>query len=296
MNKDNIKLGIAPIAWTNDDMPDLGAENTFRQCVSEMALAGFSGCEVGNKYPKDVKELKKQLDMRGLSIANQWFSSFILTQPMEKVERDFAAQCEFLHAMGAKIIGASEQSYSIQGTDIPVFEGKYVMNAKEWEKLAAGLNKLGKIAQGYGISLTYHHHMGTVVQTAEETDRLMEMTDPGLFSLLYDTGHLAYCGEDVTEVLRKHVGRVKHVHLKDIRPDVVNKVRAERLSFLQGVRAGTFTVPGDGAIDFAPVFDILDRAGYKGWMIVEAEQDPAVADPLEYALKARKYIAEKAGI
>lgn len=296
MNKDNIKLGIAPIAWTNDDMPDLGAENTFRQCVSEMALAGFSGCEVGNKYPKDVKELKKQLDMRGLSIANQWFSSFILTQPMEKVERDFAAQCEFLHAMGAKIIGASEQSYSIQGTDIPVFEGKYVMNAKEWEKLAAGLNKLGKIAQSYGISLTYHHHMGTVVQTAEETDRLMEMTDPGLFSLLYDTGHLAYCGEDVTEVLRKHVGRVKHVHLKDIRPDVVNKVRAERLSFLQGVRAGTFTVPGDGAIDFAPVFDILDRAGYKGWMIVEAEQDPAAADPLEYALKARKYIAEKAGI
>lgn len=296
MNKDNIKLGIAPIAWTNDDMPDLGAENTFRQCVSEMALAGFSGCEVGNKYPKDVKELKKQLDMRGLSIANQWFSSFILTQPMEKVERDFAAQCEFLHAMGAKIIGASEQSYSIQGTDIPVFEGKYVMNAKEWEKLAAGLNKLGKIAQSYGISLTYHHHMGTVVQTAEETDRLMEMTDPGLFSLLYDTGHLAYCGEDVTEVLKKHVGRVKHVHLKDIRPDVVNKVRAERLSFLQGVRAGTFTVPGDGAIDFAPVFDILDRAGYKGWMIVEAEQDPAVADPLEYALKARKYIAEKAGI
>ena len=296
MNKDNIKLGIAPIAWTNDDMPDLGAENTFRQCVSEMALAGFSGCEVGNKYPKDVKELKKQLDMRGLSIANQWFSSFILTQPMEKVERDFAAQCEFLHAMGAKIIGASEQSYSIQGTDIPVFEGKYVMNAKEWEKLAAGLNKLGKIAQSYGISLTYHHHMGTVVQTAEETDRLMEMTDPGLFSLLYDTGHLAYCGEDVTEVLKKHVGRVKHVHLKDIRPDVVNKVRAERLSFLQGVRAGTFTVPGDGAIDFAPVFDVLDRAGYKGWMIVEAEQDPAAADPLEYALKARKYIAEKAGI
>lgn len=296
MNKDNIKLGIAPIAWTNDDMPDLGAENTFRQCVSEMALAGFSGCEVGNKYPKDVKELKKQLDMRGLSIANQWFSSFILTQPMEKVERDFAAQCEFLRAMGAKIIGASEQSYSIQGTDIPVFEGKYVMNAKEWERLAAGLNKLGKIAQSYGISLTYHHHMGTVVQTAEETDRLMEMTDPGLFSLLYDTGHLAYCGEDVTEVLRKHVGRVKHVHLKDIRPEVVNKVRAERLSFLQGVRAGTFTVPGDGAIDFAPVFDILDRAGYKGWMIVEAEQDPAAADPLEYALKARKYIAEKAGI
>lgn len=297
MRKEDVKLGIAPIAWTNDDMPDLGAENTFEQCVSEMALAGFTGCEVGNKYPKDPAVLKAALDLRGLTIANQWFSSFVLSKPMEEVEKDFIAQCKFLKAVGADTIGASEQSYSIQGQmHTPVFECKYVMAQKEWERFAKGMNRLGEIADSMGMKLVYHHHMGTVVQTAAEIDKMMDMTDPDKFSLLFDSGHLAYCGEDYVEVLKKHVKRVKHVHLKDIRPDVVKKVKDEKLSFLQGVRAGAFTVPGDGCIDFAPIFDILDAAGYKGWMIVEAEQDPAKADPLEYALKAREYIRKTAKI
>lgn len=297
MRKEDVKLGIAPIAWTNDDMPDLGAENTFEQCVSEMALAGFTGCEVGNKYPKDPAVLKAALDLRGLTIANQWFSSFVLSKPMEEVEKDFIAQCKFLKAVGADTIGASEQSYSIQGQmHTPVFECKYIMVQKEWERFAKGMNRLGEIADSMGMKLVYHHHMGTVVQTAAEIDKMMDMTDPDKFSLLFDSGHLAYCGEDYVEVLKKHVKRVKHVHLKDIRPDVVKKVKDEKLSFLQGVRAGAFTVPGDGCIDFAPIFDILDAAGYKGWMIVEAEQDPAKADPLEYALKAREYIRKTAKI
>lgn len=297
MRKEDVKLGIAPIAWTNDDMPDLGAENTFEQCVSEMALAGFTGCEVGNKYPKDPAVLKAALDLRGLTIANQWFSSFVLSKPMEEVEKDFIAQCKFLKAVGADTIGASEQSYSIQGQmHTPVFECKYVMVQKEWERFAKGMNRLGEIADSMGMKLVYHHHMGTVVQTAAEIDKMMDMTDPDKFSLLFDSGHLAYCGEDYVEVLKKHVKRVKHVHLKDIRPDVVKKVKDEKLSFLQGVRAGAFTVPGDGCIDFAPIFDILDAAGYKGWMIVEAEQDPAKANPLEYALKAREYIRKTAKI
>ena len=297
MRKEDVKLGIAPIAWTNDDMPDLGAENTFEQCVSEMALAGFTGCEVGNKYPKDPAVLKAALDLRGLTIANQWFSSFVLSEPMEEVEKDFIAQCKFLKAVGADTIGASEQSYSIQGQmHTPVFECKYVMVQKEWERFAKGMNRLGEIAGSMGMKLVYHHHMGTVVQTAAEIDKMMDMTDSDKFSLLFDSGHLAYCGEDYVEVLKKHVKRVKHVHLKDIRPDVVKKVKDEKLSFLQGVRAGAFTVPGDGCIDFAPIFDILDAAGYKGWMIVEAEQDPAKANPLEYALKAREYIRKTAKI
>ena len=297
MRKEDVKLGIAPIAWTNDDMPDLGAENTFEQCVSEMALAGFTGCEVGNKYPKDPAVLKAALDLRGLTIANQWFSSFVLSKPMEEVEKDFIAQCKFLKAVGADTIGASEQSYSIQGQmHTPVFECKYVMVQKEWERFAKGMNRLGEIADSMGMKLVYHHHMGTVVRTAAEIDKMMDMTDPDKFSLLFDSGHLAYCGEDYVEVLKRHVKRVKHVHLKDIRPDVVKKVKDEKLSFLQGVRAGAFTVPGDGCIDFAPIFDILDAAGYKGWMIVEAEQDPAKADPLEYALKAREYIRKTAKI
>ena len=155
LDKNKVKLGIAPIAWTNDDLPDLGGENTFEQCVSEMALAGFTGSEVGNKYPKDTEALKKALELRNLEICNQWFSSFLLTKPFEEVEKEFRAQLEFLRTMGAKIIGASEQSYSVQGQeDTPVFGKKYVMNDQEWETLCDGLNRLGKIAkEEYGISL-----------------------------------------------------------------------------------------------------------------------------------------------
>lgn len=296
LNKDKVKLGIAPIGWTNDDMPDLGAENTFQQCVSEMALAGFTGCEVGNKYPKDTAVLKKALELRNMQICNAWFSTFLTTKPYEETEKEFIKHITFLKEMGAKVVGVSEQGHSIQGTDLPIFEAKYVMNDDEWDMLTSGLNKLGKVAKDMGISLTFHHHMGTVVQTAAEIDRMMENTDPELFSLLFDSGHLAYCGEDYMAVLKKYAKRIKHVHLKDIRPEVIEKVKAEHLSFLQGVRLGTFTVPGDGAIDFGPIFDVLAENGYEGYVLVEAEQDPAIANPLEYAIKARKYIAEKAGL
>lgn len=298
LNKERVRLGIAPIAWTNDDMPDLGKENTFEQCVSEMALAGFTGSEVGNKYPKDPEVLKKALELRGVEICNQWFSSFLLTKPFEEVEKEFRAQLTFLKAMGSKIIGASEQSYSVQGQmETPVFGHKYVMNEEEWNTLCQGLNKLGKIAKDeYGISLTFHHHMGTVVQTAEETERLMEGTDPEYVSLLFDSGHFAYCGEDPVAMVTKYVDRIKHVHLKDIRPEVVEKVKVEDMSFLAGVRAGAFTIPGDGCVDFDSIFKVLEEADYAGYMVVEAEQDPAKANPLEYAICARKFIAEKTGL
>ena len=297
-NKEKVKLGIAPIAWTNDDLPDLGKENTFEQCVSEMALAGFTGSEVGNKYPKDPEVLKKALELRGMEICNQWFSSFLITKPFEEVEKDFRAQLAFLKAMGAKVIGASEQSHSVQGMqDTPIFGHKYVMNDEEWKAFCDGMNRLGKIAkEEYGISLTFHHHMGTVVQNADEVERMMENTDPEYVSLLFDTGHFAYCGVDPLEMVTKYVNRIKHVHLKDIRPEVVDKVKKENLSFLEGVRMGTFTVPGDGCIDFDPIFKVLEDNHYEGYMLVEAEQDPAKANPLEYAKKARAFIAEKTGL
>ena len=296
LDKNKVKLGIAPIAWTNDDMPDLGADNTFEQCVSEMALAGFTGCEVGNKYPRDTAVLKKALELRGMQICNAWFSSFLTTKPYEEVEKDFIEHITFLKEMGAKVVGMSEQGHSIQGTDKPIFEAKYVMNDEEWDTLCTGINKLGKVAKDMGIKLCFHHHMGTVVQTEEEIDRLMANTDPELFGLLFDCGHLAYCGEDYMSVLNKYADRIRHVHLKDIRPEKVEQVKREHLSFLQGVRLGTFTVPGDGVIDFKPIFDVLEKTGYEGYVLVEAEQDPAIANPLEYAIKARKYIAEKAGL
>ncbi len=297
-DKNKVKLGIAPIAWTNDDMPDLGKENTFEQCVSEMALAGFTGSEVGNKYPKDPEVLKKALELRGVEICNQWFSSFLITKPFEKVEKEFRAQLAFLKAMGAKVIGASEQSYSVQGQlDTPIFGHKYEMNDQEWDTFCTGMNKLGKIAkEEYGIALTFHHHMGTVVQSLAEVDRMMENTDPEYVSLLFDTGHFTYCGEDPLEVVKKYVHRIKHVHLKDIRPEVVEQVKKENMSFLAGVRAGAFTIPGDGCINYDPIFKVLEEAGYEGYMVVEAEQDPAKANPLEYAIRARKFIAEKTGL
>ena len=297
-DKNKVKLGIAPIAWTNDDMPDLGKENTFEQCVSEMALAGFTGSEVGNKYPKDPEVLKKALELRGVEICNQWFSSFLITKPFEEVEKEFRAQLAFLKAMGAKVIGASEQSYSVQGQlDTPIFGLKYEMNDQEWDTFCTGMNKLGKIAkEEYGIALTFHHHMGTVVQSLAEVDRMMENTDPEYVSLLFDTGHFTYCGEDPLEVVKKYVHRIKHVHLKDIRPEVVEQVKKENMSFLAGVRAGAFTIPGDGCINYDPIFKVLEEAGYEGYMVVEAEQDPAKANPLEYAIRARKFIAEKTGL
>lgn len=297
-NKEKVKLGIAPIAWTNDDLPDLGGENTFEQCVSEMALAGFTGSEVGNKYPKDPDILKKALELRGIEICNQWFSSFLLTKPFEEVEKEFRAQLAFLKTMGAGIIGVSEQSHSVQGMqDTPIFGHKYVMNDAEWDIFCKGLNRLGKIAADeYGICLTYHHHMGTVVQDEDEVERMMEETDKKYVSLLFDTGHFKYCGADPLKMVQKYADRIKHVHLKDIRPEVVEKVKKEDLSFLEGVRQGTFTIPGDGCIDFEPVFRVLEENGYEGYMVVEAEQDPAKADPLEYAIRARKYISEKTGL
>lgn len=297
-DKNKVMLGIAPIAWTNDDMPDLGKENTFEQCVSEMALAGFTGSEVGNKYPKDPEVLKKALELRGVEICNQWFSSFLITKPFEEVEKEFRAQLTFLKAMGAKVIGASEQSHSVQGQmDTPVFGHKYEMNDEEWDTFCTGMNKLGKIAkEEYGIALTFHHHMGTVVQSLAEVDRMMENTDPEYVSLLFDTGHFTYCGEDPLEVVKKYVHRIKHVHLKDIRPEVVEQVKKENMSFLAGVRAGAFTIPGDGCINYDPIFKVLEDAGYEGYMVVEAEQDPAKANSLEYAIRARKFIAEKTGL
>lgn len=296
LDKNKVKLGIAPIAWTNDDMPDLGAENTFEQCVSEMALAGFSGCEVGNKYPRDTAVLKKALELRGMQICNAWFSTFLTTKPYEETERGFVEHITFLKEMGAKVVGVSEQGHSIQGTDKAIFEEKYVLNDEEWDRLCTGLNRLGKVAKEAGISLCFHHHMGTVVQTAAEIDRMMENTDPELFGLLFDSGHLAYCGEDYMAVLKKYASRIKHVHLKDIRPERVQRVKDEHLSFLQGVRLGAFTVPGDGVIDFAPIFKVLEETNYEGYVLVEAEQDPAIANPLEYAIKARKYINEVSGL
>lgn len=200
--------------------------------------------------------------------------------------------------MGAKVIGCSEQSRSIQGQKKAIFKEKTVFNDAEWQLLAEGYNELAKLAAEKGMKVCLHHHMGTGIQTPEEVDRYMAVVNDDVY-LLFDSGHLYYSEgsqQAMLDVLEKYIDRIVHVHLKDVRDEVVAEVKANELSFLEGVKKGTFTVPGDGVIDFKPIFEILEKHNYQGWMVVEAEQDPALANPFEYALKGRKYIKDVAGV
>lgn len=297
LSKENIKLGIAPIGWTNDDLPYLGKEVTFEQCISEMALAGYTGCEIGNKFPKNPEILHSYLDIRGLQVASAWFSAYLTTAPYEETEQAFLKHCDFLHAMDAKVIVVSEQGKSIQGKlDVGVIRNKPVFNEEEWGLLTKGLEQLGKIAKKKGMRIVYHHHMGTGIQNVSEIDRLMAETDPDLVSLLFDCGHLYFAEQNYLEVLQKHGERIHHVHLKDVRAEVLQTVKENDLSFLEAVKAGVYTVPGDGNIDFEQIFQVLKEIDYKGWFVVEAEQDPAKANPFQYAKMARIYIGELTGL
>lgn len=291
--RERIQFGCAPIAWTNDDMPELGKENNFEQCISEMALAQYTGTEIGNKYPKDPKILRRYLEPRKLQVASAWFSAYLTTKPYEETKEAFIKHRDFLHDMRARVIVVSEQGRSIQGEmNTPLFKEKPIFSDEEWDKLKKGLHKLGELAQEKGMRIVFHHHMGTGVQTTKEIDRLMEITDPNKVSLLFDTGHLVLSGEDLHQVFHKHESRIKHIHFKDIREEVAREVKENDDSFLTGVKKGAFTVPGDGMIDFKPIMKVIYESDYEGWIIVEAEQDPAKANPFEYALKAKKYIDE----
>lgn len=298
LTKHFIKLGCAPINWTNDDLPELGGELTFQQCLSEMALAGFSGSEIGNKYPTDVKELAKACDLRGIQICNQWFSCEFTIKPESETLEAFEKTTDFLKALGAKVVGVCETGKTIQcDIDKKMFDDAPVLTDEEFEKIAQGLNKMGKIAKSKGMKIGYHYHMGTGVQSLAEFDKLMSMTDPELVGVLFDTGHATFAGESAVEVLKKYINRVVHIHFKDVRSEVLKSVKDEKLSFLQAVKAGIYTVPGDGdMVDWNSIFEIISASNYAGWIVIEAEQDPAKADPLEYAIKARKFITEKTGL
>ena len=290
-NKD-IKLGICPIGWTNDDMWDLGDENTFQQCISEMRLAVFTGCEIGHKYPSDVKELKEALDLRGMTVASKWFSSFLGTKPFEETFEEFKKEIEYLCYAGATAINISEQSYSIQGNqDLSIFENKARFTDAEFAQMCDGLNKLAEYAKSNGIRACFHHHMGTCVQTLEETERMLNNTSDDLL-LCYDTGHWTFSEVDPMAILNEFPNRIGHVHLKNMRKPLRDQAIKESWSFLKSVRNGCFTVPGDpeGCVDFPAVLKKLDEIGYEGWIMVEAEQDPAKANPFKYAKMAYEYI------
>lgn len=294
MFKKEVKLGIAPINWSNDDMNELGAEISFEQCIDEMKAAGFAGCEVGHKFPRCPDTLKSHLLPRDLEIASAWFSTEFTNpgQFMETIER-FKEHMNFLKAMGSEVIVVSETHDSVHGDMTKPLSSKPAFHEVQWPLLITGLNQLGEIAQAEGMSIVYHHHMGTGVQTQDEYIRLVEQTDPEKVHLLMDSGHFTFAGIDPVWMIDQYGDRIRHVHLKDIRHDVMTDVLAQDHSFLEAVIKGVFTVPGDGSIDFEPIFEALAMRDYEGWMVVEAEQDPKQAEPLAYAQKARRYIKDK---
>lgn len=296
-NKEKIFLGVTPTLWTNDDFPTVGDEISFEQCVSEMALAGFEGCSVGHKYPEDPKVLKAALELRGLRVSEPWASTYFTVNAMEQCTVDgFVEQMDFIKEMGGTDIVVAELGRAVHQLPVALLANKPVMDDQQWKVLTRGLNELGKMARDNGMRLCYHHHMGTVVQTRAEVDRLVESTDPDLVYLLIDTGHMHWSGGDPLQMVKDYGDRIKHVHLKDIRDSVMEESNQGNWSFFESMMAGIFTVPGDGVIDFKPILQVLADHNYEGWLTVEAEQDPTKAHPLAYAKKARTYLREVAGL
>jgi inosose dehydratase len=296
LGPDKVKLGVCCTLWWNDDFPTIDAGISFGQAVSEMALAGFQGCSIGHKYPSDPAVLKAALDLRGLQISEPWTSTYFTIGKMRhKTIAAFEETLAHLKALGGTELVVAEFGASSHLLPVDVFANRPHFTDAQWDALTSGLDELGKIAGSAGMKLSYHHHMGTGVQTRADVDRLLASTDPALVHLLLDTAHLAFAGDDPLDLARAHVDRIGHVHMKDIRPGIVSRVREEGLSFQEAVELGVFTVPGDGAIDFRPILEVLADAGYEGWLVVEAEQDPNKAVPLEYAKKARSYLADVLG-
>lgn len=297
LDSKKISIGISPIGWTNDDLPELGGQISFEECVDQMQQAGFTACEIGNKFPKDPVILKAELDKRGITAVNEWFPTYFTSRPYEDTIELFHKQVKKMKALGGKIIGASEQGNSIQIKDCAIFGSeKPVFTEEQWEILVRGYNEMGKIARENGLWFSVHHHMGTGFQTEEEIDRLMRETDPEAVFLVFCIGHVKCAGIDPETLLRKHVKRVRHVHFKDVRKEIREQAIANGWSFMDAVRAGIFTIPGDGCVDYDPLIKILDENNYEGCFMVEAEQDPAKAPPFEYAQRARAFLREKTGL
>ena len=296
-DSDTVSVGITPTGWTNDDYPSLGADISFGQCVTEMALAGYAGCSVGHKFPKDPDVLEHELAQRGLRVSEPWSSTFFTVNDMhDRTIESFRTSMAFIKRMGGTSVVVAELGHAVHQQPVPPIANRPHFDTAQWAALTSGLNGLGRIAAEADMRLCYHHHMGTGVMTRAQVDRLMAETDVEVVHLLLDTGHLYWAGDDPLDMARAYADRIRHVHLKDIRHDVMLRCNATHRTFIESVMEGVFTVPGDGCIDFAPIFRVLADADYAGWLMVEAEQDPAKANPLKYARMARHYIRETAGI
>jgi inosose dehydratase len=286
-----IRLGIAPIGWSNDDLPELGGDITLEQCLREARQAGYAGVEKGGKFPMDPKVLGPILEDHGLRLVSGWFSGELRHGSLEREQRRIARQLELYQALDVPVMVYAETTGTVQGDpDAPV-SARPRMPDEEFKSYGDKLTEFAEWLRAAGCPMTFHHHMGTVVETEREIDLLMARTGDAV-GLLFDTGHLHFAGGDVLATARRHGRRINHVHCKDVRAGVLARLRSENWSFLKAVIEGVFTVPGDGSIDFGAVAQALAEVGYSGWVVVEAEQDPSKANPLEMARIGYTTLAE----
>ncbi|WED25795.1 myo-inosose-2 dehydratase [Vibrio sp. DW001] len=290
----NVEFGISPLTWTNDDMPELGGDIPLDTCLSEMALAGFTGTELGTKYPRDPEVLIPLLQGHGLNLASGWFSGGLMTNTPEQEIAAMQDHIKLLKAANCKAMVYGEVSNSVHGDINKPLSQRVILSDAEWKAYGAKLTEVADyLLNEHDIKLSYHHHVGTIVETEADINRLMEATGPSVH-LTLDTGHITYGGGNPANMIKRWGHRIGHMHFKDLRLGIMETARSADKSFLNAVLDGVFTVPGTGDVNYDDVFQALSDRDYKGWLLVEAEQDPAKANPLEYATIAYKNIKEYA--
>jgi inosose dehydratase len=275
-----VRIGANPIAWSNDDLRELGGHIPLETCLTEAQAAGFAGMELGHKFPREAAALRTVLSAHDLMLISGWYSSNLLTRTAAEELAALDVHLSLLTALDAKVLVFAETSGAIHGDRDTPLSQRPRLRREDWSEFGQRLTEVADAVREHGLDLVYHHHMGTVVESAEEIEILMEISGPSV-KLLLDTGHATYAGADPVALARKFADRIGHVHCKDVRGDVLLRARAEDWSFLDAVVAGVFTVPGDGDIDFPAV--LAQLPSYTGWLVVEAEQDPEKAPPAAYA-------------
>jgi len=286
----SVKLGIAPIAWSNDDMPELGGDTPLEQCLSEASEAGFSGIESGGKFPKKSNELIPLLDKYNLKLCSGWYGANLRINSVKEEIELIQDQLKLFQDCNAPCIVFAEVSDSIAGDPKKPLSTRPKMNNEEWNNYCKKISEIGKYLEDQGMPLAYHHHMGTVIETQQDTERLLENTSDQV-KLILDTGHMLFAGGNSIKLANNFKDRIIHVHCKDMRKKVLEKSLKNDFSFRQAFLEGAFTVPGDGFIDYEPLLTFLKKSNYNGWLVVEAEQDPAKANPLEYARIGHNYLS-----
>ncbi len=291
-----VRLGINPLTWTNDDLPTLGAETTLETCLRQAREAGFTGVELGNKFPRVAKELRPILKAHDLSLVSGWYSGRLLERDVDAEWDAMSRHFQLLRDLDCEAMVFAEVSRCTHGDQrIPVSQRPHLAR-HEWPGFCDRLTALAERMKSEGLRLAYHHHIGTVVQSQQDVDRMMEGTGDAV-GLLLDTGHLTFSGAraKLASMAEQYAKRIVHVHCKDVRQFILDRVRNRDASFLDAVLDGVFTVPGDGMVDYLRVLTPLAAAGYSGWLVVEAEQDPVVAPSFEYASKGFKHLQSVAG-